>query len=139
MSSFSFPRTLAVFGFPQRNNCADRSCQHTTMAPLSGIWESREHWRWSVANTGGMILSSLLVAMSRVATLALETRFAIRNLRDSYSHYQYLRGLGFGPNRTSSWNSHLRMVSMQFTSYQTNSPRWPTSSLARELVLRNNW
>src|SRR5258706_6263045 len=132
MSLFLFPRTLVVFGFPQRNNCDDKSYQHTMMAPLSGTWVSREHWRWLVANTGGMILSPLLVATSKVVTLALETRFAIRDLRDSYSHCRYLRDPGFGPNQTSSRNSHPREGSMQSTSYRTDSPRWPTSSLASQ-------
>src|SRR5258706_13071462 len=107
---------MAVFGFPRRNNYANRSCRHTMMGPLSDTSVSWEHWRWSVANTGGMISSPLLGVTSRVVTLVLETRFAIRDLRDSYSHCQYLRGPGFGPNRISSQNSHLRMVSMRSTS-----------------------
>src|SRR5258706_1828851 len=116
MSSFLFPRTLAVFGFPWRNNCADKSCQHTTMAPLLDIWESQEPWRWSVANIGGTISSPLLIVMSKVVILVLEIRFAIRDLQDSYSHYQYLRDPGSGCNRTSSRNSHPQEGLMQSTS-----------------------
>src|SRR5258706_6395228 len=116
MSSFLFPRILAVFGFPRRNNYADKSCQRTMMVPLSGTWVSREHWRWSAANTGGMMLSPLLVVMSRDVTLVLETRSAIRDLPDSYSHYRYPRDPGVGLDRISSRSCHPRGVLMQSTS-----------------------
>src|SRR5258706_10829475 len=115
MSSFLFPRTLAVFGFPWRNNYADKSCQRTMTVPLSDTWVSREHWRWSAASTGGMMLSPLLVAMSRDVILVLKTRSAIRDLRDSYSHYRYPRDPGFGLNRISSRSFHPRGVLMQST------------------------
>src|SRR5258706_8938532 len=113
---FLFPKTPAVFGFPQMNNCDDRSYLCTMMVPSWDTWVFQEHWKWLAASTGGTTSLPLPVTMLRVATLVLGTRSVTRNPWDYYNHCRYLRDLGFGLSQTSLRNSHHQRVSMPFTS-----------------------
>jgi len=76
--------------------------------------------------------------MWRGATLVHATRCEIRNRVDSYNHYLYRKDHGFGHNRTSlrSYPHHATMMPSMLL--QTDSQRWPTSSLVRPLALRSS-
>jgi hypothetical protein len=70
---------------------------------------------------------------------AHETRPAIKDWWDCFSCYLILKDHGCGPNPTLLSSSHCRGVTMPSMSLWTDSPRWHTSSHARQRVLQNNW
>jgi hypothetical protein len=109
------------------------------MERLQDIWGHQELWSWSCASIGGETWLVMSSDTFRAVMCAHETKSAIKGWQGYFSHYLILRDHGCGPNPTLLSSFHRRRVTTPSMSLQTDSPRWPTLSHAKQHALQSSW